>query len=69
MAGGCKNIYADVSFLSWYEEVYLVDVDLEKEFPRVNKWLHTMKAIPEVIEGSVGREMIRPKKLWERPDS
>lgn len=65
---GDKMSIADVSFLSWYEEAYLVDVDLAKEFPAVDKWLETMKALPEVINGSVGREMIRPKKLWERPE-
>lgn len=65
---GDKMSIADVSFLSWYEEAYLVDVDLAKDFPVVDKWLETMKALPEVIQGSVGREMIRPKKLWERPE-
>jgi hypothetical protein len=27
-----------------------------------------MKAIPEIVAGSVGREMITPAKLWERED-
>lgn len=59
---------ADVSYLSWYEEAYLVDIDLGVDFPLVNRWLDTMKQIPEIIEGSKGREMIKPKKLWERPE-
>ena len=65
---GEKMFIADVSFLSWYEEAYLVDVDISLEFPSVEKWLETMKKVPEIIEGSKGREMIRPKKLWERPE-
>jgi glutathione S-transferase len=66
---GEKMSVADVSFLSWYEEAYLVDIDLGKEFPAVEKWLETMKAIPEIVKGSEGREMIKPKKLWEREES
>jgi glutathione S-transferase len=65
---GEKMSIADVSFLSWYEEAYLVDVDLAVEFPIVEKWLRTMKLIPEIIKGSEGREMIKPKKLWEREE-
>ena len=65
---GEKMSIADVSFLSWYEEAYLVDVDLETEFPVVERWLGTMKAIPEIVKGSEGREMIKPKKLWEGED-
>lgn len=39
---GDKMTIADISFLSWYEEAFVVDVDLEKEVPVVNKWLETM---------------------------
>jgi glutathione S-transferase len=60
---------ADISFLSWYEEAYLVDTDIEKEFPAVERWLSSMKMIPEVFEGSKGREMITPKKIWERNEA
>ena len=60
---------ADVSFLSWYEEAYLVDVDLAVKFPVVERWLESMKRIPEVVEGSRGRQMIKPKKIWEREAS
>lgn len=66
---GDKMSIADVSYLSWYEEAYLVDIDLVAEFPAVNKWLETMKKIPEIVEGSVGREMIKPKKIWERHEA
>ncbi|KIV77058.1 hypothetical protein PV11_08894 [Exophiala sideris] len=65
---GEKMSIADVSYFSWYEEAYLVDVDLAKEFPAVNSWFETMKALPVIVAGSVGREMIKPKKLWERDD-
>ncbi|KAI1623234.1 glutathione S-transferase C-terminal-like protein [Exophiala viscosa] len=58
----------DVSYLSWYEEAYWVDADLEEEFPAVHKWLESMKALPEIVAGSVGRQMIQQKKLWERDD-
>jgi glutathione S-transferase len=61
-----KITIADVSFLAWYEEAHLVDVDIEKEFPRCFEWLERMKAIPEITARSVGREMITPAKLWER---
>lgn len=61
---GEKMSIADVSFLSWYEEAYLIDINLGTEFPDVQNWLETMKAIPEIVEGSNGREMIKPKKLW-----
>lgn len=63
---GEKMSIADVSFLAWYEEAFMVDIETETEFPKVHKWLETMRAIPEIQEGSVGREMIQPKKLWER---
>ncbi|RDW57395.1 hypothetical protein BP5796_12845 [Coleophoma crateriformis] len=65
LVGGKMSI-ADVSYYSWYEEAYLVDVDLAKEFPTVHTWMETMGAIPEIVQGSVGREMIKPKKIWER---
>lgn len=67
LVGGKMSI-ADVSYLSWYEEAYLVDINLADDFPAVNKWLETMKALPEIKAGSVGRQMIRPKKIWERED-
>ncbi|KAI1611908.1 glutathione S-transferase C-terminal-like protein [Exophiala viscosa] len=57
---GEKMTVADVSYLSWYEEAYWVDADLEEEFPAVHKWLESMKALPEIVAGS--------KKLWERDD-
>jgi glutathione S-transferase len=65
LVGGKMSI-ADVSFLAWYEEAFMVDVDIEKEFPRVHAWLESMRKIPEIVQGSVGREMIQPKKIWER---
>jgi len=64
-----KMSIADVSFLSWYEEAYLVDVNLTAEFPVVDRWLEAMKTIPEIVKGSEGREMIKPKKLWAREES
>ena len=63
---GEKMSTADVSFLAWYEEAFMVDVNIEEDFPSVELWLRKMKAVPEIIQGSVGREMIKPKKLWER---
>lgn len=61
-----KMSIADVSFLAWYEEAFMVDVDIKEAFPKVNMWLEKMKALPEIVAGSVGREMIAPAKLWER---
>lgn len=57
---------ADISFLSWYEEAFMVDVDIEKGFPMVQAWLERMKGLPEVVKASQDREMIKPAKLWER---
>lgn len=54
---------ADISYFSSYEEAYLVDVDLAREFLVVERWLDRMK------EGSKGREMIKPNKIWEREES
>jgi glutathione S-transferase len=59
---------ADASFLAWYEEAHLVDVDIGKEFSRCFEWLERMNAIPEIVAGSVGREMITPAKLWEQEE-
>ncbi|KUJ17102.1 glutathione S-transferase C-terminal-like protein [Mollisia scopiformis] len=63
---GNKMSVADVGFLAWYEEAFMVDIEIEREFPRCWGWIGRMKVVPEIVEGSVGREMIAPRKLWER---
>lgn len=61
-----KMSIADVLFLAWYEEAFMVDIDIERVFPRVHNWLERMKTMLEIVAGSVGREMIAPAKLWQR---
>lgn len=60
-----KCSYADLVFVSWFEVLPWAtesEVDLEKDFPNVSRWLETLKSRPSVITG-LGAKSAAPKKL------
>ncbi|QKX57119.1 uncharacterized protein TRUGW13939_04227 [Talaromyces rugulosus] len=60
-----KCSYADLVFVSWFEIIPWVaegDIDLEKDFHNVYRWLESLKSRPSVIVG-LGAKSAAPKKL------
>ncbi|KAK9351965.1 glutathione S-transferase [Lipomyces doorenjongii] len=49
-----KCTIADLSFLQWVRFLYRLGIDLEKEYPLVNKWKEAMLAKPGVKASTVG---------------
>jgi len=45
---GRECTLADLSFLTWARVVDRIGIDLEEEFPEVNKWIHKMMERPRV---------------------
>jgi glutathione S-transferase len=48
---------ADLSFLTWAKVVDRLGIDLEAEYPEVNKWISGMLERPEVQSALVGSSL------------
>jgi len=54
---------ADISFLAWYEEAFMVEVDIEKEYPQTHAWMAKMLARPAIQKAHKGRSFIPAPKI------